>query len=191
MESIFDSNDKEYEVEKIITRKYYKNKKYYLIKWLCYPITESTWEPISNIKNLDSMLKEFEHEYPYSIDKEMYDIYCTETQKGKSKSHKNKKNKKNKKIQSEKKFLSKKKKPECFTESELNDAYYDKLKSHLYINITNKKLTKPENDCFIDLCSTITTVSEENTSYFQDDKESIIEVEEKEYSKDLIAPILE
>ena len=25
MESIFDSNDKEYEVEKIITRKYYKN----------------------------------------------------------------------------------------------------------------------------------------------------------------------
>ena len=66
MENIFDSNDKEYEVEKIITRKYYKNKKYYLIKWLCYPITESTWEPISNIKNLDSMLKEFEHEYPYS-----------------------------------------------------------------------------------------------------------------------------
>ena len=42
MENIFDSNDKEYEVEKIITRKYYKNKKYYLIKWLCYPITEST-----------------------------------------------------------------------------------------------------------------------------------------------------
>ena len=33
MESIFDSNDKEYEVEKIITRKYYKNKKYYLIKF--------------------------------------------------------------------------------------------------------------------------------------------------------------
>ena len=188
MESIFDSNDKEYEVEKIITRKYYKNKKYYLIKWLCYPISESTWEPISNIKNLHLMLKEFENEYPYSIDKEMYDIYCTETKKRKSKSHKNKKNKK---IQSEKKFLSKKKKPECFTESELNDAYYDKLKSHLYINITNKKLTKPENDCFIDLCSTITTVSEENTSYFQDDKESIIEVEEKEYSKDLIAPILE
>ena len=188
MENIFDSNDKEYEVEKIITRKYYKNKKYYLIKWLCYPITESTWEPISNIKNLDSMLKEFEHEYPYSIDKEMYDIYCTETQKGKSKSHKNKKNKK---IQIEKKFLAKKKKPECFTKSELNDSYYDKLKSHLYINTANKKLTKPENDCFIDLCSTITTNSEENTSYFQDDKESIIEVEEKEYSKDLIAPILE
>ena len=60
------------------------------------------------------MLKKFDHQYPYSIDKEMYDIYCTETKKRKSKSHKNKKNKK---IQSEKKFLYKKKKPECFTKS--------------------------------------------------------------------------
>ena len=72
MDIMSDSMNEEYEVEKIITRKYYKSKKYYLIKWLCYPITESTWEPISNIKNLDLMLKKFEHEYPYSIDKEMY-----------------------------------------------------------------------------------------------------------------------
>ena len=188
MENNSDCFNKVYEVEKIITRKYYKNKKYYSIKWLCYPITESTLEPISNIKNLHLMLKEFENEYPYSIDKEMYDIYCTETKKRKSKSHKNKKNKK---IQIEKKFLSKKKKPECFTKSELNDSYYDKLKSHLYINTTNKKLIKPENDCFIDLCSTITTNSDENTSYLQDNKKSIIDVEEKEDSKNLIVPILE
>ena len=38
-----------YEVEKIINCKIYKNKKYYLIKWLCYPIYEATWEPKSNI----------------------------------------------------------------------------------------------------------------------------------------------
>ena len=107
--------------------------------------------------------------------------------KRKSKSHQIKKNKE---TQKEKKFLSKKKKPECFTKSELNDAYYDKLKSHLYINKPNQKTTKPENDCFIDLCS-ITTDSEENTSYFQDEKESTIEVEEKEDSNDLIVPILE
>ena len=44
MENNSDCFNKVYEVEKIITRKYYKNKKYYLIKWLCYPITESTWE---------------------------------------------------------------------------------------------------------------------------------------------------
>ena len=41
-----------YEVEKIINSKIYRNKKYYLIKWLCYPIHESTWEPKSNLKNL-------------------------------------------------------------------------------------------------------------------------------------------
>ena len=28
-----------YEVEKIINCKYFKNKKYYLIKWLFYPIS--------------------------------------------------------------------------------------------------------------------------------------------------------
>ena len=134
------------------------------------------------------MLKKFEHEYPYSIDKEMYDIYCTETKKGKSKSHKVKRDKE---IKSEKKFLSKKKKPECFTESELNDRYYDKLKSHLYINKTKRKTNKLENDCIIDLSSNTTTNSEENISSFQDEKESIIEIEEKENSNRLIVPILE
>ena len=57
-----------YEVEKIINFKYYKNKKYYLIKWLSYPISESTWEPKSNIKYINDMLIKFEKEYPYSID---------------------------------------------------------------------------------------------------------------------------
>ena len=188
MENNSDCFNKVYEVEKIITRKYYKNKKYYLIKWLCYPITESTWEPKSNIKNLHLMLKKFEHEYPYSIDKEMYDIYCKETKKRKSKSHRIKRDKEN---QIEKKFLSKKKKPECFTKSELNDSYYDKLKSHLYIYKTKRKTNKLENECIIDLSSNTTTNSEENISNFQDEKESIIEVEEKEDSNDLIAPILE
>ena len=172
MENNSDCFNKVYEVEKIITRKYYKNKKYYLIKWLCYHL----------------MLKKFEHEYPYSIDKEMYDIYCKETKKRKSKSHRIKRDKEN---QIEKKFLSKKKKPECFTKSELNDSYYDKLKSHLYIYKTKRKTNKLENECIIDLSSNTTTNSEENISNFQDEKESIIEVEEKEDSNDLIAPILE
>jgi len=188
MDIMSDSMNEEYEVEKIITRKYYKSKKYYLIKWLCYPITEATWEPKSNIKNLDLMLKKFEHEYPYSIDKEMYDIYYTETKK---RTKRSKKVKKDKKIQNEKKFLLKKKKLECFTQSELNDIYYDKLKSHLYINKAKKQMNKLENDFIIDLCSNTTTNSEENTSYFQDEKESTIELDEKEDSNQLIVPILE
>ena len=188
MEKNSDSFNKVYEVEKIITRKYYKNKKYYLIKWLCYPITEATWEPKSNIKNLDLMLKKFEHEYPYSIDKEMYDIYYTETKK---RTKRSKKVKKDKEIQNEKKFLLKKKKLECFTESELNDIYYDKLRSHLYINKAKRKTGKLEYDCFIDLSSNTTINSEENISNFQDEKENINELEEKEISNSLIVPILE
>ena len=56
MENTPESINKIYEVEKIINCKFYKNKKYYLIKWLCYPIPESTWEPKSNIKHLSKML---------------------------------------------------------------------------------------------------------------------------------------
>ena len=87
--------------------------------------------------------------------------------------------------------MLKKKKLECFTQSELNDIYYDKLKSHLYINKAKRKMNKLENVFIIDLCSNTTTNSEENTSYFQDEKESTIELDEKEDSNQLIVPILE
>ena len=64
-------------------------------------ITEETWEPKSNIKNLDLMLKKFEHEYPYSIDKEMYYIiYIIQNQK--------KEQKEVKKLKKTKKFKMKK-----------------------------------------------------------------------------------
>ena len=39
MDNCLEHFDKVYEVEKIINCKFYKNKKYYLIKWLCYPIS--------------------------------------------------------------------------------------------------------------------------------------------------------
>ena len=41
MEINSDNINEIYEVEKIINFKYYKNKKYYLIKWLSFPISES------------------------------------------------------------------------------------------------------------------------------------------------------
>ena len=82
-----------YEVEKIINFKYYKNKKYYLIKWFSYPISESTWEPKSNLKYINNMLTKFEKEYPYSIDQNMYNIYCDEINKRKKRSKTDIKNK--------------------------------------------------------------------------------------------------
>ena len=43
METISAPSSGMYEVEKIINCKIFRNKKYYLIKWLCYPIYESTF----------------------------------------------------------------------------------------------------------------------------------------------------
>ena len=108
-----------YEVEKIINSKIYRNKKYYLVKWLCYPIHESTWEPKSNLKNLNYMIVMFEAEYPYSVDQEMYEIYCNELKK-RSKRRRNK-GKNSKEFPINTNFLSKKKKFGFFTERELKD----------------------------------------------------------------------
>ena len=166
-----------YEVEKIITRRFHRNKKYYLIKWLCYPITESTWEPKSSLKHLNFLLNKFENEYPLSIDKEMYSIYCNEmTRKKKSKKNK---------------LLNKKRKIEFFSETELKDIYYDKLKNHLYINAIKRSDIKNENDLIIDLSSNTISFSEENDFNFPEEKESTNEGDDINQNNQLIMPIME
>ena len=147
MECIYESCHNLYEVEKIINCKSYKNKKYYLIKWLCYPINESTWEPKSNLKNLKYLIDEFESEYPFSIDQDMYSIFCEEIKK--KKRYKNKNN--FLESSNDKKLLSKKRKMEYFSDSELNDKYLDKLKIHLHINAEKKQIRnrKTSNDNLI------------------------------------------
>ena len=163
--------DEIYEVEKIIARKIYKSKKYYLIKWLYFPINESTWEPKSNLTNINYMMNKFEAEYPSSIDQYMYDIYCEEYKK------KIKKTKKSKKSQKVKKLLSKKIKFECFSQSELKDIYYEKLKKHLHINNKEKN---DNNDLMIEISSN-KTQSDDNIS-------NLDENEEKKFFQRLIIP---
>ena len=177
-----------YEVEKIINFKYYKNQKYYLIKWLCYPISESTWEPKSNIKHLSAMLDKFEAEYPYSVDQNMYNIYCSEVKKNKKRS---KRVQKSKEIPTGIKSLSKARKIEGFSKAELKDILYEKLKNHLFINIFKRHNAKQENQVIIDLSSSTTSHSEENFSIFLNENENSNENEEKNDSNKLIKPILE
>ena len=153
--------DEIYEVEKIIARKIYKSKKYYLIKWLYFPINESTWEPKSNLTNINYMMNKFEAEYPSSIDQYMYDIYCEEYKK------KIKRTKKSKKSQKVKKLLSKKIKFECFSQSELKDIYYEKLKKHLHINNKEKN---DNNDLMIEISSN-KTQSDDNISNLDENEE--------------------
>ena len=159
METLNDSLREIYEVEKIINCKIYKNKKYYLIKWLCYPINESTWEPISNLTHLNYMIEEFEDEYPFSVDKHMYQIYCEEIKrkirhKGKNKTKRTKDNISNMRL------LSKKKKIESFTKSELKNTYLDKLKIHLHLNLAKRHIKPQDDELIIDLSSS-TSESEE------------------------------
>ena len=77
----------------------------------------------------------------------MYSIFCEEIKK-----KKNYKNKNNfLEPLNDKKLLSKKRKKEYFSDSELNDKYLDKLKIHLHINTEKKKIKnrKTSNDNFI------------------------------------------
>ena len=106
MDSSNDFSSDIYEVEKIINCKIFRNKKYYLVKWLCYPIYESTWEPKSNLKNLNNWIDAFEAEYPYSIDQNMFEIYSEELQKRTKKRNKRKTSPKDAKTSN--KFLNKK-----------------------------------------------------------------------------------
>ena len=56
-----------YNVEFIITRKIKGKKKFYLIKWEGYPITDCSWEPISHLSNVNDMVREFDDNFPNSI----------------------------------------------------------------------------------------------------------------------------
>ena len=188
MEMFPNPMNKVYEMEKIINCKFYKNKKYYLIKWLCYPISKSTWEPKSNIKYLSAMLDKFEAEYPYSVVQNMYNIYCSEVKKTKKRS---KRNHKSKEIPNAIKSLSKSRIIEGFSKAELKDILYEKLKNHLFINIFKRHNIKHEKQVIIDLSSTSTSHSEENFSILISENENSNENEEKNEPNKLIKPILE
>ena len=51
----------EYEVEKIIDKRIINGKLEYKIKWVGYPMSQCTWEPIRNLANIKPMIKEFEN----------------------------------------------------------------------------------------------------------------------------------
>lgn len=54
------NSQEEYEVEKILDKCYCNKRVYYQIKWNGYPKSQSTWEPLSNLKNLKEDIKEYE-----------------------------------------------------------------------------------------------------------------------------------
>ena len=79
-----------FEIESIITRKIRGNKKYYLIKWEDYPISDCTWEPLSHLSNIRNMVQNFDKNYPLSIDKKALNKFNEEYRKYKLKRKKKK-----------------------------------------------------------------------------------------------------
>ena len=61
------NSQKCYNVEFIITRKIKGKKKFYLIKWEGYSIADCSWEPISHLSNVNDLVKEFDDNFPNSI----------------------------------------------------------------------------------------------------------------------------
>ena len=79
----FNDIDDYYEVEKIITRKSKGKNKLYLIKWFGYPIADCTWEPISHLGNINTLVEKFDDNFPNSIDKRQLRKYLHSINKGK------------------------------------------------------------------------------------------------------------
>ena len=188
MDTISEDRSGIYEVEKIINYKICKNKKYYLIKWIDYPIHESTWEPKSNLINLDYMIEEFESEYPFSIDQNMYQIYCAELKKRKLLERK-KNNKRYKELKIISQFISKKKRIEFFSKTELDDIYLDKLKIHLHLNLDKRSIKSKESELIVDLSSN-NSQNDEMFTNEESDKENN-DFTEKNNLKRLIMPEIE
>ena len=103
-----------------------------------------------------------------------------------------KKVRKRKKWKNRIKYLSKSKKIEGFSKTELKDVLYDKLKNHLFINITKRHLNinRLENQVVIDLSTCNTSHSEQNIWNFINEKENLNDSEEKNEGNKLIKPIL-
>ena len=68
-------NNKLYDVDKIITRKIIKGKKFYLIKWKGYPLEYCSWEPLSHLTNILQAIKIFDENFPLSIERKQYKQY--------------------------------------------------------------------------------------------------------------------
>ena len=68
-----------YDVEKIITRRNVGKKRFYLIKWKGYPISDSSWEPITHLYNIIDMVNKFNENFPFSIEEELLNKYYEST----------------------------------------------------------------------------------------------------------------
>ena len=54
-----ESEEEEYEVEKIVAARFVKKKRQYLVKWVNYAEEWNTWEPIENLEGSHELVEDF------------------------------------------------------------------------------------------------------------------------------------
>jgi len=55
-----DDDEPHWDVESILRKRRRGRQTEYLVKWVGYPLEESTWEPLENLQNADEAIQEFE-----------------------------------------------------------------------------------------------------------------------------------
>ena len=58
-----EEGEEQYEVETIISHRQDRHGRWYLIKWKGYPISENTWEPMSNLKKASETIEEYNRKH--------------------------------------------------------------------------------------------------------------------------------
>jgi Chromo (CHRromatin Organisation MOdifier) domain len=59
---VMQDGEEEFEVESIISHRRQRGKSQYLVKWLGWPLSESTWEDDKQLTHCNSALKQFHDE---------------------------------------------------------------------------------------------------------------------------------
>ena len=131
--------DRCFDVENIISRKKEGKNNLYLIKWEGYPISECSWEPISNLTNIMPMVDDFDKNFPYSVDQKVLNQFLVES------------NNKSKKVKLlNKKIMKKKSKIKNRSEriSGFNRIIIPLDNSDIDIIIDDKKEEHKTNECY-------------------------------------------
>ena len=67
--SIEIEKDTEWEIEKILNNQIYHGQLQYFVRWLEYPLSDDSWLPATEMKNVSDLIREFHERYSNKFEK--------------------------------------------------------------------------------------------------------------------------